>query len=75
MPWKVADGPPVTKRLVFTGPPGITIAPNPASLPSLGGSVAAPPLWSPVPQTAAWAVGFPVAFRVRVRLTRHITQV
>ncbi|EPH40029.1 hypothetical protein STRAU_6913 [Streptomyces aurantiacus JA 4570] len=22
LPWKVADGPPVTKRLVFTGPRG-----------------------------------------------------
>lgn len=48
----------------------ITIAPNPASLPLLGGSVAALPLWAPVPPTAALAVGFLVAFRVRVRLMR-----
>ncbi|MFF8596790.1 hypothetical protein ACF061_36305 [Streptomyces sp. NPDC015220] len=53
----------------------ITIAPNPASLPLLGGSVASLPLWSHVPQTAAWAVGFLVAFRVRVRLMRRTTEV
>ncbi|MCI4142801.1 MULTISPECIES: hypothetical protein [Streptomyces] len=53
----------------------ITIAPNPASLPLLGGLVALLPLWTPVPETAAWVMGFLVAFRVRVRLTRRTTHV
>ncbi|ODA75534.1 hypothetical protein [Streptomyces sp. AVP053U2] len=53
----------------------ITIAPNPASLPLLGSLVASLPLWVPVPETAAWATGFLVAFRVRARLTRRTTRV
>ncbi|MEU3176319.1 hypothetical protein [Streptomyces sp. NPDC007000] len=53
----------------------ITIAPNPASLPLLGSLVASLPLWAPVPETAAWATGFLVAFRARARLTRRTTRV
>ncbi|MEU0041002.1 hypothetical protein [Streptomyces sp. NPDC006333] len=49
----------------------ITITPNAAPLPLLGGAVASLPYWSQVPQRAAYAVGFLVAFRVRVRLMRR----
>ncbi|MEU5178684.1 MULTISPECIES: hypothetical protein [Streptomyces] len=53
----------------------ITIVPNPASLPLLGGLVASLPLWASVPEAAAWVTGFLVAFRVRVQLTRRPTHV
>ncbi|MGR3936083.1 hypothetical protein [Streptomyces sp. BRA346] len=48
----------------------ITITPNPAPLPLLGCGVALLPFCSQVPETAAYAVGFLVAFRLRVRLVR-----
>ncbi|MEU8605063.1 hypothetical protein [Streptomyces parvulus] len=52
----------------------ITIALNPTPLPLLGGAVALLPFCSQVPESAAYAVGFLVAFRLRVQFVRRAAQ-